>query len=194
MKTDSIKIFYAFLQPGQRYKLLNPTHDPSQQQLSKGYHIFIERRSYDYTIYLEFENDIVMRVEDGSEIFELGAPLASNNVIRAIRRKRTNQVVRNVYETKLGKSAEPGHGPANTIRQLLGVHPKSHRAKGLRTSRRNSVGLDWRKNNKGHWTTSRAMSPPPTENRAAGKKRKTPNSPRPNHTTRKRIVFSDSQE
>lgn len=44
-----------------------------------------------------------------------------NPISNAINSKAKNLAVRNVYENKTGKSGEPGHGPANLIREMAGI-------------------------------------------------------------------------
>jgi hypothetical protein len=195
--------------PNRQYRLLPPLHRDSlylpwvsdkrkkelaeiYQTLAKKPHIFLghqgEQTLHFGSVSGNYSGDIYIDWDDLP--YGQGHPfrekfLASTAVKRAITHKAKNLELRREFH-KRGISGEPGHGPANTIRKMAGIpQPRA---------RRERAGLDWRKNNKGHWTTSRANSPPPTENKAAGKKRKTPNSPNPNRTTRKRIVFSGNQE
>jgi hypothetical protein len=58
-----------------------------------------------------------------------------SHVVRATMKKGTDQMVREVYETKTGQDSAPGSGPADLIRKFLKSHPPKH-AMGGRTRRR----------------------------------------------------------
>jgi hypothetical protein len=55
-----------------------------------------------------------------------------SHVIRATRKKGTDQMVREVYETKTGQDSTPGTGPAGLIAAFLRAKPPKH-AMGGRT-------------------------------------------------------------
>jgi hypothetical protein len=60
------------------------------------------------------------------------AQLIGNNIDK----KAKNQALRNVYEKATGKSAAPGHGPANLIRSFAGITSPKGAEGGKRKTRR----------------------------------------------------------
>jgi len=64
---------------------------------------------------------------------------------RNINSKAKNQALRNVYQTKTGKNAAPGHGPANLIRKFANIKvPKG--AEGGNRSRKRRKAKKTRRN------------------------------------------------
>jgi len=51
-------------------------------------------------------------------------------------KKATDQAVRNIVEKKMGINATPGTGPADTIREFLGVQPPKRAGRKTRRTRR----------------------------------------------------------
>ncbi len=71
-----------------------------------------------------------------------------NPVSNAINSKAKRLAVTNVYEKMTGKSGEPGHGPANLIRNMAGIKvPKGVRG-GSKKTRRSRKTKKSRKNRK----------------------------------------------
>ena len=65
-----------------------------------------------------------------------------------IKSKALNQTVRNIYERKTGRNSSPGEGPANSIRQFLGVKVPKGAEGGMRSKRSKRSMRKTRKNKK----------------------------------------------
>jgi hypothetical protein len=161
------------LNPGKKYRLLPPTtvdHVPAHKKasvqaildkLSKGSHELIQLRKYGYhskasdTLYFKnTDTGVIMYVYMDDLPYGIAQKFRELTVENTVRKKARNQALRNIFNRR-GFSAEPGVGPANTVRAFMGNTIKSHKAKGLRPSRPNNEGYNWNKNNRGHWTRRR---------------------------------------
>jgi hypothetical protein len=66
-------------------------------------------------------------------------PLLKKDIESVIKIKANNAMVREVYERKTGQTAKPGHGPANTIRNFIGIKvPKGSEGGYKKTRKRKS--------------------------------------------------------
>jgi hypothetical protein len=97
-------------------KLLSPVFDLDEINKLREENEKIQGAAYPLNLKMAFRSFL----EELQRIFaEQRIQKISNSTLK----QSQNQAIRNVYELKTGQSAQPGHGPANSMRKFLGIQP-----------------------------------------------------------------------